>query len=66
MNPQAIATSPLICICPSLINLEDEKWRAPKTVRFLPSLTDRLTALIGQEDTGGHQDRAADHEGLAQ
>lgn len=31
-----------------------------------PSLTDRLAALIGQEDTGGHQNRAADHKGLAQ
>ena len=30
------------------------------------SLTDRLAALIGQEDAGGHQNRAADHEGLAQ
>lgn len=78
MNPQAIAASPLICICPSLIALEEKggahrvgpscpprgarrKWSA-----FLLSLTGQLAALIGQEDTGGHQDRAADNEGLTQ
>lgn len=37
------------------------KWSA-----FLLSLTGQLAALIGQEDAGGHQDRAADNEGLAQ
>lgn len=37
------------------------KWSA-----FLLSLTGQLAALIGQEDTGGHQDRAADNEGLTQ
>lgn len=35
-------------------------------IRFPPSLTDQLAALIGQEYAGGHQDRAADHEGLTQ
>lgn len=75
MNPQAIAASPLICIYPSLINLEEKGGarrrayplrRAPKMIRFPPSLTDQLAALIGQEYAGGHQDRAADHEGLTQ
>ena len=35
-------------------------------IRFPPSLTDRLAALVGEEDAGGNQDRAADYEGLAQ
>ncbi len=37
------------------------KWSASPL-----SLTGQLAALIGQEDTGGHQDRAADNEGLTQ
>ena len=40
--------------------------RAPKMIRFPPSLTDQLAALVRQEDAGGHQNRAADYEGLAQ
>lgn len=76
MNPQAIAASPLICICHSLIALEKSGARrvgpscpfrcAPKTIRFLLSLTGQLAALVGEEDAGGNQDRAADYEGLAQ
>lgn len=75
MNPQAIAASPLICICPSLIKLEIKAARAagpmplrraPKMIRFPPSLTDQLAAFVGEEDAGGNQDRAADYEGLAQ
>lgn len=76
MNPQAIAASPLICMRPSLTTLE--VWKtvraagplplrcAPKVIRFPPSLTDQLMALVGQEDAGGDQDRAADYEGLTQ
>ena len=35
-------------------------------IRFPPSLTDQLAALVGEEDAGGHQDRATDYEGLTQ
>ena len=39
--------------------------RAPKMIRFPPSLTDQLAALIGEEDAGGDQNCATDHERLA-
>lgn len=72
-----IAASPLICICPSLIALEEKGGahrvgpscplrRAPKMICFPSVLTGQLATLIGQKDSGGYQDRAADNEGLTQ